>query len=221
MVLYGTTALHFMEKSPLKCPIVQYAVYFYHSYIVKNQGKFIRGFGLLSERLFMLKRLPSSKYVGKAKEQYKIFVKDVLTSYFEKFETFDMFQQTVDEFLDSFLSDRNFFHVYDIVKIICTLPYGQPSIERRFSINKEHLEENLQEESLIALCIVNDQMFANNLSLSNIQISKAMLENVRTSNRRYKNMLQERRDAQNENIKSHKRKQLSQQNDEIAKKESL
>ena len=147
MVLYGTTASHFMEKSPLKCPIVQHAVYFDPYYIVKNQGKSIRGFGLLSKRLFMLKRLPSSKYVGKAKEQYKIFVKDVLTSYFEKFETFDMFQQTVDEFLDSFLSDRKFFHVYDILKIICTFLYGQPSIERRFSINKEHLEENLQEES--------------------------------------------------------------------------
>ena len=44
---------HFMEKSPS-----------------------IRGFGLLLERLLSY-RLPSSKYVKEAKEQYKIFVKDV------------------------------------------------------------------------------------------------------------------------------------------------
>ena len=48
-----------------------------------------------------------------------------------------------------------------------------------------------------------------------------MLENVKSSNRRYKNKLQERRDAENEDIKSCKRKQLLQQIDEITKKRSL
>ena len=81
-----------------------------------------------------------------------------------------------------------------------------------------HLVENLQEGSLIALCIVNDYMLANNLTPSYIQISKAMLENVKASNRRYKNKLQERRDAQNKDIKFRERKQLLQQIDEIAKK---
>ena len=79
----------------------------------------------------------------------------------------------------------NFFHVYDILKIICTLSYGQSSIERGFSINK-HLVESLQEESLTVLCIVKSHMMANSLTLSNIQFSKAMLENVTASNRRYK-----------------------------------
>ena len=197
-VLYATTASHFIEKSSMKSPIVQRVVCFDPSYIVKNQDKSIRGFGLLSERPLSLKQLPSSKYAEEAMELYKIFVKEVLTSHFEKFEAFDMFQQRVDEFLDSSLSDRKFCYVYDILKIICTLSHAQSSIERGFSINKEHLVENLQEESLIALRIVNDHMLANNLTPSNIQISKAVLENAKASNRCYKNKLQERRDAQNE-----------------------
>ena len=41
-----------------------------------------------------------------AKEQYKIFVKDVLASHFQKFEEHGKFQQIVDEFLDSFFSDK-------------------------------------------------------------------------------------------------------------------
>ena len=67
-VLYATTASHFKENSPLKSPIVQYAICFDPSYIVKNQDKSTRGFGLLSERLLRLKRLRSSKYVEEAKE---------------------------------------------------------------------------------------------------------------------------------------------------------
>ena len=95
---------------------------------------------------------------------------------------FEMFQQKIDEFLDFFLSDKNFCHVYDILKIICTLYHGHLSIERGFSINKEHFVEN-------------DHMLANILTSSNIQIPKAMLEKFKASNRCYKNKLQETRDA--------------------------
>ena len=75
--------------------------------------------------------------------------------------------------------------------------HGQLSIEREFGINKKHLVENLQEESLTALRLVNYHILANNLTPSNIQIFKAMLENVKASNRRYKDKQQERRDVQN------------------------
>lgn len=64
-------------------------------------------------------------------------------------------------------------------------------------------------------------MLVNSLTPSNIDISKAMLESVNASNRRYKNKLQEIRDVQNKEIKSCKRKQSLQQIDEITKKKSL
>ena len=70
---------------------------------------------------------------------------------------------------------------------------GQPLIQKGFSINKEHLVENPQIESLISLRIVNDHMLTYNLTSSNIQISKEILENMKASNRCYKNKLQERR----------------------------
>ena len=47
-------------------------------------------------------------------------------------------------FLDSWIYYHKFCHVYDILKIICTLSHVQSSIERGlFSINREHLQ-NLQ-----------------------------------------------------------------------------
>ena len=45
-----------MEKSPLKSPIVHYAVCFDPSHVVKNQDKSIIGFVLLSQRLLCLKQ---------------------------------------------------------------------------------------------------------------------------------------------------------------------
>ena len=58
-----------------------------------------------------------------------------------------------------------------MVMLVCTLSQGQSSFEREFSINKEHRVEN-QEESLIAVCSINDHMLANNLTPINIKITK-------------------------------------------------
>ena len=63
-------------------------------------------------------------------------------------------------------------------------------------------------------------MLANNLT-PNVQISKAMLESVKASNQCNKNKLQERRDAQNEDITSRNKKAVIAANNKIAKKKSL
>ena len=55
-ILCATTALHFMEKSLLKDLVVQYAVCFDTTSIVKNQDISVRGFGLISERQLSSKR---------------------------------------------------------------------------------------------------------------------------------------------------------------------
>ena len=51
-------------------------------------------------------------------------------------------------------------NVYDILKLVYTLSHGLSSVEKEFSINKEHVE-NLQEE-LIAFRTLNDHKSANN-----------------------------------------------------------
>ena len=187
----------------------------------RNQDNAIKAFGLLSEKLLSLKRLPSAKYVEEAKEQYQSFIKHVVTAEFEKFESFDKFQQRVDEFLGTFLLQKTYCNVYDILKLVCTLSHGQYCIERGFSINKEHLIENLQEESLMALRTVNDHMLSNNLTPVDIQITKGMMDNVKSSRNLYMAALEDRKKAKLDDAKSRKRKQLSEQIDEIAKKKKV
>ena len=171
-VLLATLTSHFMEKSPIKSAVARFVICFDPNYMANSQDSAIKAFGLLCEKLLTLKRLPSTKYVEEAKEQYQSFIKHVVTAEFDKFDSFDRFKQRVDEFLGAFLAEKTYCNVYDLLKLVCTLSHGQSSIERGFSINKEHLVENLQEESLIALRIINDHMFANNLTPININISK-------------------------------------------------
>ena len=85
-----------------------------------------------------------------------------------------------------------------LFQLICTLPHGQSFIERGFNINKEHLVENLQEVSLIALHTVNNYMIANSLSSTTIQISKKMLTSVGLSRQRYAHGLEEKKKIERE-----------------------
>ena len=64
----------------------------------------------------------------------------------EKFELFDKFKQRVNVFLGTFLTEKIYYTVYDILKLVCSLWHGQSSVERVFSVNQEHLVENLLEE---------------------------------------------------------------------------
>ena len=79
--------------------------------------------------------------------------------------------------------------------------HGQSFIERGFNINKEHLVDNLQEESLIALHTVNDYIIANSLSPTMIQISKKMQTSVGLSRQRYVQALEEKKKIERTTIK--------------------
>ena len=104
----------------------------------------------------------------------------------------DKFKDRVDVFLGNYLSAEKYFHVFQVFQLICTLSHGRSFIERGFNINKEHLVVNLQEESLIALRIVNYYTIANSLSPTTIQISKKMLTSVGLSRQRYAQALEEK-----------------------------
>ena len=68
--------LHILWKPlPLKGIFVQYTVCFGPSYIVKNQDKSTRGFGLLLDTLKSFKQLPSSEYKKKQRSNTNILPK--------------------------------------------------------------------------------------------------------------------------------------------------
>ena len=183
-----------------------------------NQCDAKNKFTFLLQKWLVLKRLPSAKIAEQAKEQFRTFLNDTVSLEYEKFQLFDKFKDRVDVFLGNYLSAEKYCHVFPVFQLICTLSHGQSFIERGFNINKEHLVDNLQEESLIALRTVNDYMIANSLSPTTIQISKKMLTSVGLSRQRYAQALEEKKKIEREQEKSRKRKQVFEQISEIAEK---
>ena len=77
-----------------------------------------------------------------------------------------------------------------------TLFHNQSSVLRKFNINKEHLVENLHEESLVALLTVNDHIITNNLTPMNIKNTREMIRNAKFSRQFYMAAFEERKEAQ-------------------------
>lgn len=73
------------------------------------------------------------------------------------------------------------------IKIIFTFFHGNSSLERGFSINKDCLIENLQEDSLIAQRLIYDKL--KNVGIENIEISNSLIQSVKNSRSRYEEKL--------------------------------
>ena len=79
-----------------------------------------------------------------------------------------------------------------ILKTILTLSLGNASVERGFSINKNLVDVNMSQQSIIVQRLVKDHMIVNNLTPSTTEISKEMLASVKRSRMRYAEYLEEK-----------------------------
>ena len=93
--------------------------------------------------------------------------------------------------MNLFLEERCFSH-------------GQSPIEREFSINKQLLVENLQEESLVSQQIVHSHINSNKIKVREYDISSDFLKNCRLASSRYITTLEKVRKQNNDSIISKK-----------------
>ena len=91
-------------------------------------------------------------------------------------------------------------------KIVMILLHGQSSIERGFSINKEILDNNLQEKSLISRRLIYSHFTSENIVLHEYVIPQALKKSCKLANGRYKLALEDSKKETVETEKSRKRK---------------
>ena len=84
-----------------------------------------------------------------------------------------------------------------VIKLISILSHGNAKVESGFSINKEILEVNLMEQSLVAQRIVHEGKFKEG-SVMKADINKMMMEDVKQTWRYAKADAEERRKYQTE-----------------------
>ena len=76
--------------------------------------------------------------------------------------------------------------LWKVVRMVLTLSHGQASVESGFSINKELLIENMEEETIVAQRIVFDAVRLSDMDVTKIDISQKMMACVRQSHAAYK-----------------------------------
>ncbi|GFO41181.1 AAK AK-HSDH: amino acid kinase superfamily aak domain-containing protein [Plakobranchus ocellatus] len=95
-----------------------------------------------------------------------------------------------------------------VINIVLLLSHGNADVERGFSVNKEASVENLLEESLVARRLICQYVSDSGSCMSQVLITKEMLQSSSQAWHRYSNALAEkkRKERKEEQNSSRKRK---------------
>ena len=119
---------------------------------------------------------------------------------------FNYLTDHLDDFFGPYLADeKEYVSLWYVSKIVVILSHGQSSIERGFTINKEILDNNLQEKSLISR-LIHDHFASKNIVLHEYKIPQALKKSCKLANGRYKLALEDSKKENAETEKSRKRK---------------
>ena len=79
-------------------------------------------------------------------------------------------------------------------KLICVLSHGQSFIEHGFSVNKELVDKNMKEKSLVAQHIIHDKIVSKGGKVSEFDISSDLRKCCMLASQHYKQDLKEHRE---------------------------
>ena len=104
----------------------------------------------LLQKLVDCKQIKSS-LTGKAKQEFRKFKSNIVRENKAIFRNYDIDKNRLDEFYMEYLKDSIQYEFFCyVVKIVLTMFHGQADEERRFSVNKNLIVENMSDGSLIA-----------------------------------------------------------------------
>jgi len=207
-IFISSVTSHMMEKCPLKHLIVRCASCLNPNIMSVTSNNDISKMKLnkMLEKLVAVNQI-TAKQGDEAKEQFCIFVEDVVAKHREEFSSFEMFTQRLDVFLMRYLSEKKFESLSMVCILMFCLSHGQSSIERGFSINKEFISDNQSESSFISLRMVHDHLKSKNVTSS-----------VRSARTRYDQARIDDSTKKNESAANLKRKIISNELEEVNKK---
>ena len=116
-------------------------------------------------------------------KEFDALLKSAHSELKDVFRTFDQKTDRIDSFYAGIMSESaSYKDCWEIFKFVFTLSHGQASIEKGFSINKELLVENLQEESIVCQRMVYDHVNCSGKSITEVPMTNALLESCKLVN---------------------------------------
>ena len=129
--------------------------------------------------------------------EYRKLVSDAKRYHLDKFSLFKITTDRLDSFLFEVLQNQNESQqLWITMQLILTLPHGQATVERGFSVNKEVLAPNLQETNLVVMRLVHSSMQAAKCKVADFVVNDALLSSCAHARNKYQMYLMERKAEQ-------------------------
>ena len=194
---FKSIVLKLKERSPIKYKFVLYLRSLKPQYIINHPHATVSNFEKLLDSLIEFKFLNATECDTLLK-QYKTFISLIRLEHKEKFTDFGLkSEDRLDLLFHSVIgNDKKFRELWKLCQMIFTLSHGQAAIERGFSVNREVLETNMSEKTIVAERIICDNV-RKELSrectgeVSKLNINKEMIKYCRNARSVYKSYLVE------------------------------
>jgi hypothetical protein len=188
-----------VEKCPLKYQLVKGATCFNPEIMLSETLRVARVSTALN--VFVEKKRVSAASADKVKRAYSSLCEQ--QSVQTRLRQFKRKEHRLDQFLHEIVKQEDVDDaLLSFMKQILVLFHGNAAVERSFSINKECLVENLQEDSLVAQRCVYDAAFGGILAAP---ISKAMIHCVRNASAKRVEALKKKSDDMSDKANKLKR----------------
>ena len=146
---------------------------------------------VLQQKIFLLR----PKFLPRKKWKFKNDCKQIAISIILKsgerspeFKSFDFRKDHLDSFVVTYFPSQNYYiEVQHVCKLIFVSSYRERSIDRGFSVNKQVLQDNLQEKPLVQQRLIYGSLCSSsNLNIEEFEITKNLRLHRKLSRHRYK-----------------------------------
>ena len=136
-------------------------------------------FRTLVDKLYNLRKITVST-ADNAKGQYDELLRAVKFEHKERFLKFNFSNDRLDEFLGIYLNnERQYKDLWLICKLVFVLSHGQSNIERGFSVNKDVIQHNQKERSLISQRLIYDSVQSSGIALHEFEVTPELRRSCR------------------------------------------
>ena len=223
---YKAFILKLKERSPIKFKFVLQLRSLKPQYIIRHPNASVTNFEKLLDSLIESRYLKAPECDTLLK-QYRDFLSLIRLNHKEKFTEFNLkTEDRLDVLFYSIIgNDTKFIELWNLFKMMFTLSHGQAATERGFSINKEVLDTNMSEKTIVAQRMICDSVnkelsIEGSKDVSKIKIDKEMLRYCSKASSAYKVYLSEKRQNEKGSIIEAKKSKIKSEIESEEKKSS-
>ena len=161
------------ERSPLHFHFARKPQSFgYKSCDVKTRKVLLRCFSKFQKQL-VEEKWKTNQQADSELAQFKKLMSEAKKYHYERFATYSFTQKRLDKFFSKLLENKEEYEQFSTTsKMLLTLSYGQATVDRGFSVNKEVLNPNLQEMGLRAIRLIYSSLSTEKTKLAEFHISE-------------------------------------------------